>query len=466
MISRRSMLALGGGALAAPALWRRTEAGLFAQEERRPPISLLDPPPPGLDPYATTNVDHKVEVVRFRAADRRGCTGLLHLPKNGPQPEIIVVQIHPEGDTGWDWRYPYYTKDGIAGFGIRHRYVSDDQHLIMEEVMLDMAGAIKHLKEERGFKRVVLLGHSGGGSTVCFYQSQAETKPPNRVSKTPAGDPPNLNEFDLPPADGMILSAAHWGRGWTVLHRLDPSVTDEDDPLSVDPALDMYNPANGFKTPPAPSKYSPEFQKAFLEGQDRRMDRLVARAWQLVEQQDKARAMMKEPFFTRLSPYEQIKIERQAIANHNMVIYRKEANLKYTDLTIDPNDRMVGSNQGSRPDLSNYEDAFHPKPIRPRSFLSSESTASNVYTLKTIKAVTVPLLVMCGTADLNEWPQEQLRTLDEATMKDKEVMWIVGANHPYLPSGPKAGERNQRDRAGSALNGWIKKRFAAKSGSQ
>ena len=76
-----------------------------------------------------------------------------------------------------------------------------------------------------------------------------------------------------------------------------------------------------------------------------------------------------------------------------------------------------------------------------------------------IKAVTVPVLVMCGTADLNEWPQEQLHTLDSATTKDKEVIWIVGANHPYLPSGPKAGERNQRERAGSSLNAWIKKRF-------
>jgi pimeloyl-ACP methyl ester carboxylesterase len=330
--------------------------------------------------------------------------------------------------------------------------------------MLDIAAGLKYLKEERKFKRIVLLGHSGGGSTVCFYQSQAETRPPKRVNSTPTGDPPDLNTIDMPPADGMILSASHWGRGWTVLHRLDPSVTDESDPLSCDPALDMYNPANGFKTPPQPSKYSPEFQKQFLAAQEARMQRLVARARQLVDAQDRARALMKEPTFGRRSQYEQIQIERAAVTKPTMVIYRKEANLKYTDLSLDPNDRMVGSNQGSRPDLSNYEDAFHPRPIRPRAFLSSESTASNVYMVDDIRAVSVPILVMCGTADLNEWPEEQRKTFEAATAKDKEIVWITGANHPYLPSGPKAGERDQRDRAGRALNSWIKQRFMPRAG--
>jgi hypothetical protein len=331
--------------------------------------------------------------------------------------------------------------------------------------MLDMAAAMKYLKEERGFKRVVLLGHSGGGSTVCFYQSQAETRPPKRFSSTPAGDPPNLNEFDLPAADGVVLSAAHWGRGWTVLHRLDPSVIDEDDPLSVNPELDMYNPATGFKKPPQTSKYSPGFVEKHAAAQTDRMNRLVAKARQLESDKRRAADLMKDPFFGRRSEYEQIKIEREALVEPIMTIYRKKASLKFTDLSLDPNDRMVGSNQGSRPDLDNWEFDVHPKPIKPTAFLSSESTASNVFMLENIKAITVPLLVMCGTADLNEWPSEQLKTLDAATTKDKEVIWIVGANHPYLPSGPKAGERNQRERAGSALNSWIKKRFAASGGS-
>jgi alpha-beta hydrolase superfamily lysophospholipase len=372
---------------------------------------------------------------------------------------VVVLQTHPDSDVGLDWRFPYYTRARIAGLGLRHRYVKDDQNLMMEEVMLDMAAAIKYLKEERGFKRVVMLGHSGGGSTVCFYQSQAETPPPGRVKQTPAGDPPNLNEYDLPPVDGLILSASHWGRGWSVLHRLDPSVTDESDPLSVDPTLDMYNPANGFKLPPEPSKYSREFLDRYAAAQEARMSRWIARARQVIEQQKLSGELLADPSFSRRSTYDQIKIQRLALTEPILMLYRKEANPKYTDLSLDPSDRIVGSNRGARPDLQNYEGGFHPQPVKARAVLSSESTASNVYMLENIKRVSVPILVMCGTADLNEWPEEQTLTFDTAVSHDKQIVWIEGANHPYLPSGPKAGKRDQRDRAAAALREWIGKRF-------
>lgn len=416
-------------------------------------VSLLDPPPRGVDPYATVDPGHPMHAERVQTADHETISGVLHLPVEGDTPRTVVLQAHPDGDTAFDWRFPYYTRAGIAGFGLRHRYVRDDQNLIMEQVVVDIGAAIAHLKQHLGFEKVVLLGHSGGGSTVCFYQSQAETPTTQRISATPAGDPANLGAVDLPSADGLIISAAHWGRGWSVLHRLDPSVVDEDDPLAVDPGLDMYNPDNGFRVPPETSSYSPEFVTRYLAAQEARMGRLVEHARELVRKQDQARAELSD---TSLSGYARIELERRAVANSILTIYRREANLKYTDLTLDPNDRIVGSNRGARPDLQNYEGGFHPQPVKPRAFLSSESTASHVYMLDNIKSVTVPLMVVCGTADLNEWPEEQQQTFDAATTSDKQMVWIEGANHPYLPSGPKAGRRDQRDRAGSALVDWIK----------
>jgi pimeloyl-ACP methyl ester carboxylesterase len=49
---------------------------------------------------------------------------------------------------------------------------------------------------------------------------------------------------------------------------LDPSVTDETDPLSADPALDPFNPDNG---PP----YSAEFQQAYRQAQRARNERIT-----------------------------------------------------------------------------------------------------------------------------------------------------------------------------------------------
>lgn len=400
----------------------------------------------------------RLEIVFFRSEDGVRSRGILYLPPQG-NASTVVVSAHPESDTSFDWRFPHFAKAGIAGLGIHHRYVRDDTHLIMEEVMLDIAAAVRYLRKERGFKNIILLGHSGGGSTMAFYQSQAEKRPPHRVSATGSGDPPNLNEYDLPPGDGLIVSAAHWGRGWTVLHRLDPSVADESDPVSVIPELDMYNPENGFREPPEPSKYSPEFVRKYEAAQEARMQRLVAQAREYVREQNMYREMMKDPNFHKRPVWERIMIQRRAVTERIMVIYRREASLKYTDLSLDPSDRVVGSNRGFKPHLQNYMGGFHPQPITPRAFLSSESTASNVFLLKDIETVTVPTLVICGTADRNEWPSEQKKIYEAAGARDKEIIWIEGADHPYLPSGPKAGKGDQREQTMRALISWIQKRY-------
>ena len=59
----------------------------------------------------------------------------------------------------------------------------------------------------------MLIGNSGGGSLYAFYLAQALTAPPDRLTTTPAGDPYDLNRFQLPGADGMVFLAAHLGEG-------------------------------------------------------------------------------------------------------------------------------------------------------------------------------------------------------------------------------------------------------------
>ncbi len=44
----------------------------------------------------------------------------------------------------------------------------------MEEVLLDLAEAIRFLKQERGFSHVILQG----GGVVAYYQNQAKKSPP------------------------------------------------------------------------------------------------------------------------------------------------------------------------------------------------------------------------------------------------------------------------------------------------
>lgn len=374
-------------------------------------------------------------------------------------PQTVVIFIHPESDLRNTWQSIPLAKTGFAAFGFATRYVKEDHHLIMEEVMLDIAEAIRFLKQERGFARVILHGHSGGGSTVAYYQNQAEKKPPDRVKSTPAGDPPDLNKYDLPKADGLILSAAHLGRGFAVSRKLDPSVTDEDDLLSVDPSLDPFNPENGFRVAPQTSQYSADFVKRFEAGQQARMQRLVAKAYGMVAERRMYQELLEAADFKTRPLKEQLKIRRGAIAQRYMTIYRNFANLYYMDPTIDPNDRELGGLTNSRPDLRNYYAHFHPRNTTPEAFLSGNSPASNAYSPKLLPDVTVPLLVILGSADPSARISESRTAFEVAGSQDKEFVLIEGADHGYLPSGPKAGKGDQREQTIRALASWLSKRF-------
>jgi hypothetical protein len=90
------------------------------------------------------------------------------------------------------------------------------------------------------------------------------------------------------------------------------------------------------------------------------------------------------------------------------------------------------------------------------TFLDTNTRFSNVYVPKNIKEVTIPTLFITGTADMQEYPAERDEMFKASGAKVKEVIYIEGANHPYLPQGPKAGDGKQRDRAADAMLKFIK----------
>ncbi|HXZ84341.1 MAG TPA: alpha/beta hydrolase, partial [Myxococcota bacterium] len=138
----------------------------------------------------------------------------------------VAMFMHPRGDMQRHYAMPRLLEAGIATFGQAGRFVNNDVNLIHERILLDVAAAVRRLRE-RGFARVVLVGNSGGGALYSFYQSQAATAPPGRLEDTAAGDPCDLNKLDLPQADGLVQLATHLGQGKLMLSIIDPSLVDE-----------------------------------------------------------------------------------------------------------------------------------------------------------------------------------------------------------------------------------------------
>lgn len=402
------------------------------------------------------------ETVQLRAEDGAGLLAIYHAP-SGPTPKVGFLFMHPRGGNISHFALVPLAQEGFAALGMGSR--SMNRTGIHEELVLDVAAGVKHLKG-RGVERVILAGHSGGGSLLSFYQAQAETAPPGRVTQTPAGDPPDLNKYDLPKADGFVTLNAAEGEGIHFTHHLDPSLVDENDPFSYDPSLDMYHPDNGFRVPPEQTKYAPAFVEKVRKAQEARGWRLVDLAMSRVREQNRYREQMAAPHFASLPLAERLMIERRAQFDPPMIVYRTRAELHYFDLSIDPSDRIWGHMTGPvkdgyrRSDLRNwnYEDTLSTG-ITVREFLSTLSLASHANMWKNLGQISVPVLVTNSSADSGILPHEAEQTFASAASRDKEKLWIVGGEHGYQPNGPKAGAGDQQRQLLAGLVAWAKKRW-------
>lgn len=377
--------------------------------------------------YSQREPEVRQEVVVLTTEDGEHPRGVYYTLA-GRQPKTAVLMMHPRNDSGTHFLLEPLTKQGFAVMGMVSR--NPGRSSVHEELLLDVAAGVKFLKS-RGAQHVILIGHSGGGSLMAFYQAQAETAPPNRIKETPAGDPPDLNRFDLPKADGLVTLNAAEGEGLHIAHHLDPSVVDENDPFSYDPSLDMYNPDNGFRIPPEETKYSPEFIAKFKEAQQQRAKRLVEIARAHLREQAFYRDLMKSPEFKKLPLKERLMIERRAEFERPMVIYRTRADLRYYDLSLDPSDRIPGHFTSPwrdgyrRSDLHNWALDQRMWAVTPRAFLSTESIASNARLWDNLGKISVPVLVVNSSADAGIHPSEAKKTFNRwrAKIKNASGSW-------------------------------------------
>src|SRR5262249_61621537 len=129
--------------------------------------------------------------------------------------------------------------------------------LAHEQALRAAAAGLVFLREH-GFGSIITLGHSGGGTLYAYYLEQAGLPPARRIATTPGGRPAKLADAEMPLADGAIFLAPHPGPGRLLLACIDPSVTDEQDPMSVVPELDPFRPATRFAEPPPSAASTPD----------------------------------------------------------------------------------------------------------------------------------------------------------------------------------------------------------------
>jgi len=401
------------------------------------------------------------KVVQLYAQDHGKSRGILWMP-TGAKPKTCVIMAHPRAEFGHHYSIPYWVAAGYGAFAHNTRYLNNDSTMLHENILLDLAAAMKYLREEEGFQHIVMLGNSGGGSLFSYYEAQARAPKGSRIAAPPGGGPPDLNKYDFPTADGFIVLAAHPGQGLVLMSCLDAAVVDENDPIASDPELDMYDERNGFKTPPAESRYSQEFLARYRAAQRARCARIDAIARRYISDANDARAAMRTDNFKDQPISARHFIERRAMAPTMMFVYRTQANPNYLDLSIDPSERAVGSIISARPDMANYVVFGLGRIVTPDAWLSTWSGLSSyARTNINLPKVAVPTLVVGANGDQDIFISDVKAEYDASGAKDKHIAFIEGADHFTRAGGTKAHLGDPRPRLMKVLVDWTRERFPA-----
>ena len=342
------------------------------------------------------------------------------VPQEAPPSKTVVLFMHPSGIMNY---LPFCAGLAHAGVPVMtcgSRYPHNDTALIMEKVAIDLGKYVHHAKHVLGYEKVVLGGWSGGGSLSMFYQSQAENP---TVTETPAGDPVDLTEANLIPADGIMQLAAHVSRAVTLSEWIDASITDEANPYSRDPALDLYDPANSNQPP-----YSADFLETYRKAQKARMARITADVDQRLEDLRKAGRGTEEYCF---------------------VVHGTMADPRWLDPAVDPNDREPGRCYMGDPKVVNMSPAHIGRYTSLRSWLSQWSERSPAVGPVCAENITVPALVVENTADDACTPSHTQRIFEGFKATEPELHRIKGANHYYL------GQTDKLVEALGVVIGWM-----------
>lgn len=310
---------------------------------------------------------------------------------------IGAIVMHPTSNFMGHYLLEPLAARGISLLALNTRFVGNDSVLLMERVLQDLGAGVRWMRER--FDKVVLVGNSGGAALTAFYQAQAERL---TIHDTPAGDPVDLEPAQLPPANGIALMAAHLGRADLMLHQLDASVTDERDPLTCDPALDIYN-----------ARHAPPFDPAFVAriraAQRARSERITQ--WAL----DRLAVLRAMP---------------QPVQDEAFCVYRTYADPRFLDLSLDPNERKPGGNRGSNPRETNYSVSNLARYTSLCSWLSQWSLRSRAGGPENLARTSVPVLNLEYTADGSIFPGDVARW-SQACAGREEFHRIPGGTH-YL----------------------------------
>jgi hypothetical protein len=394
--------------------------------------------------------------------------GALYKPDNGAAPHIAILMIHRTANFLGSPATRELSKRGFLVLAMNPRSDNNEAAVSFEANALDLKSGIEFLRKQPGVKSIVLWGHSGGGPATSFYEAVAE-----RGSGYCRGAH-KLIECDstldgLPKADGLILVDAHPGVSVNGLRSLNPAVLDEHDPKKIDPALDPFNPKNGYKD--GASRYSDAFKQKYFAAQAARMNRLIESARAELNAMKAGRAVYPDDDAMVITRFEGARLmELDPSIHHGTLEPRK---LLKNDGTV-VTERVESVRRAARGyDRRNATFEGGARIMTVHSFLSANAIratdsmdgvdwcSSNNSTRCAVRSISIPILITAMGA--HYFIRDNEIHYEDAASADKEFIVIEGATHGITPC--TACETTPGQYSNSQKNffdyvtAWMKARF-------
>jgi len=330
------------------------------------------------------------------------CQGVYYTPDDS-RPTTAIIATHYDIDFSEHYIATFMAERGFGFLGWNTRFRGNGSYFILEPAIVDIGAGMRWLREQAGVETIVILGNSGGASLMSAYHAIG-------------------SETGEIPGDLFISLCAHPGRPEVHTAWIDPSVTDETDLLSVDPSLDMFNTDHG---PP----FGDDFIARYRAAQIARNERITAWATDEIA-----------------------RLEAAGAYDRTFNIYRVWADLRFTDLAIDPSDRTVGCYFGD-PKRANYGPWGIGAVSTCRSWLSMWSlSTSRCRGAPNLAKVTCPSIVIQSSGDQGCYPSDAQTIFDALGSHDKTLEMVPGDHYLLTPD-------DARPNTADLIAGWLEPRI-------
>lgn len=356
---------------------------------------------------------------------------------------------------------------------------TDETGTTWDQLAQGIGYGVSYARSLPGIHHVVLLGWSGGGSMVAYYQNVAE----NGVAVCQAAqrlDPCTTSLAKLPRADGVVFLDAIPGLAFSFMSALDPAVvTPEGLTSQLRPALDLFSQRNGYNPEPnESSKYSSSFISRYTQAQGQREAELVSAAQRQQKQSKGQGAVSNKTGFSVGHDAARIWQQDTSLLSHTngrhplLTPTNPNGEVQVVRSLRVPSDSPIPSSpqaDGGAPTEVPVSDFMSEDAIKAPDYrLSADSiegvdwASSNTSTVINVQGISVPLLMMSMSAHYWVVPSEMYYRAAHKS-KDKTLAYVEGAEHTFNPCAICATSPNEFGDTESELfnyvSNWLEARY-------